>query len=598
MTNSLCRILVGAMAAALLGEAASCQAAEYFVDATLGQDDNSGLSPAEAWQSIGHVNQAPLHGGDTVRLKAGGVWRETLMCQSGLEGQPVTYTSYGEGPKPTLLASVNLRSPDAWIPDGENIWRTREDQITDSQPYPAFASGNWSLYCDGKGAATMTGGTEDDRGRKTYTLHCRKRGERSTNIQVNCIGIALEPEQCIRFRFRAKASNPFVISSISLMQASQPWGSYGTLCSRSTDISTDWQEHELLFRTTVTTPVTNGRLSFFIGDAVPDGAEFSFVPLGAELVRCDSLGLNADVGNLILIPEGRSEKVAGWKRWDRESLASQGDFFHDPADRCLYLYSQRHPAEFYSQIEAAMKRTIVRFLDSSHVIVDGLTIACTGAHGANGSYCKHGTIRNCEFLWIGGSHLYTRNGVPVRYGNGVEFWDGCEGMTVENNYFENIYDTAMTNQGRGKGAVKDMVWRNNKTFRCEQTYEIWFSNPEMEVDGLLVSGNESVDAGYGWGHVQRPNKNGCHFLAYSLKCKLGDIRYEHNTLNNARDAIVWFTNPRLNEFHIDHNTYIQDGKKPDESKLFRWLGAPADGVTFDDYRTATGNDRNSILKTR
>ena len=597
MTNSLYRILVGAMAAAVLGEAASCQAAEYFVDATSGHDDNSGLSPAEAWQSIEHVNQAPLHAGDTVRFKSGGVWRETLMCQSGIESQPVTYTSYGEGPKPTLLASVNLCSPDAWIPDGENIWRTREDRITDSQPFPTFASGNWSLYCDGNGEATMTTGT-DDRGKKVYSLHCRKRGERSTNIQLNCIGFALEPGQCIRYRFRAKATHSFVITNISLMRANQPWGGYGTLCSRSTDITTEWQEHEVVFRTTVTTPVTDSRLSFFIGDAVPNGAEFSFVPLGAELIRCDSLGLNADVGNLILIPKGKSEKVAGWKRWDRESLTSQGDFFHDPADRRLYVYSQRHPAEFYSQIEAAMKRVIVRFLDSSHVIVDGLTIAYTGAHGANGSYCRHGTIRNCEFLWIGGSHLYTRNGSPVRYGNGVEFWDGCEGMTVENNYFENIYDTAMTNQGRGKGMVKDMVWRDNKTFRCEQTYEIWFSNPEMEVDGLLVTGNESVDTGYGWGHIQRPNKNGCHFLAYNLKCKIGNIRYERNTLNNARDAIVWFANSRLNEFRIDHNTYIQDCKTPDEARLFRWSGAPTDGVTFDDYRAATGNDQNSILKPR
>jgi hypothetical protein len=597
MSNWLRPLTVVAAATLVLGQAPSGWTAEYFVDAAAGRDGNSGLSPAEAWQSIERVNQARLNAGDTVRLKAGSVWRESLLCQSGAEGQPVTYTSFGEGPKPTLLASVDLCSPEAWVPDGGNIWKTREDKITGNEPIPSFASGDWSLYCDGKGEATMTVGTDDQKG-KVYTLRCRNSGERPTNIQLNCVGIALEPGQYIRYRFRAKATHPFSITDISLIQANHPWGSYGALGSRATNITTEWQDHELVFRTTVAIPVTDGRLSFFIGGSVANDSEFSFMPLGAELVRCDSLGLDADVGNIILIPKGKSEKIAGWKRWDRASLTKQADFFHDPADRRLYLYSEGHPAELYTQIEAAMKRVIVRFLDSTHVTVDGLTIANTGAHGANGSYCKHGTIRNCEFLWIGGSHLYTRNNVPVRYGNGVEFWDGCEGMTVEHNYFENIYDTAMTNQGRGKGAVKDMVWRNNKTFRCEQAYEIWLSNPEMEVDRLLVTGNECIDSGYGWGHVQRPNKNGCHFLAYNLKCIIRDIRYERNTLNDARDAIIWFTNSRLGEFHIDHNTYIQDTEAPDKAALFRWLGVPSEGVTFDAYRDATGNDQSSVLRAK
>ena len=354
----------------------------------------------------------------------------------------------------------------------------------------------------------------------------------------------------------------------------------------------------MVIRTTVATPVTDGRLSFFIGSSIADGSEFSFMPLGAELVQLRFVGPGRG-------REGTSSCSSKVNR--RRSPAGSVGIGQVLRDReissttrlTIVCISTRNaiPLNCTRQIEAAMKRVIVRFLDSTHVTVDGLTIAYTGAHGANGSYCKHGTIRNCEFLWIGGSHLYTRNGSPVRYGNGVEFWDGCEGMTVENNYFENIYDTAMTNQGRGEGEVKDMVWRNNKTFRCEQAYEIWFSNPKMKVDRLFVTGNECVDSGYGWGHVQRPNKNGCHFLAYTLKCRIGDIRYERNTLNNARDAIIWFTNSRLSEFCIDNNTYIQDCEAPDKTELFRWSGLPAEGVTFDAYRDATGNDRESVLKT-
>jgi hypothetical protein len=405
------------------------QAADYFVNAESGHDDNSGLSPAEAWQSIERVNQTRLSAGDTVHLKAGSVWRESLMCQSGVEGRPVTYTSYGEGPKPTLLASVDLCSPDTWVPDGPNVWATRRDRITGNEPIPSFASKDWSLYCDGEGEASMTTGT-GHQGSTVYTLRCRKPGERPTNIQLNCVGIALEPGQCIRYRFRAKATHPFSITDIALIQANHPWGSYGVTCQRATDITTDWQEHEVVIRTTMATPVTDGRLSFFIGSSITQGSEFSFIPLGAELVHCDSLGLDADVGNIILVPKAGLQKIAAWKRWDRANLTRQGDFFHDPADNRLYFYSERHPAELYSQIEAAMKRVIVRFQDSTYVTVDGLTIAYTGAHGANGSYCKHGIIRNCEFLWIGGSHLFTqirRSILPKSYRPGPSHhpWQPC-----------------------------------------------------------------------------------------------------------------------------------------------------------------------------
>ena len=570
------------------------QSAEYFVDAESGKDNNSGLSVAEAWCSVGQVNRADLKPGDTVRFKAGCTWRESLVCRSGAEGNPITYTRYGEGDKPTLLSSVDLASPECWVSEGDNIWKTRNDSIIGSEPFSTFASGGWSLHCDGKGSAAVTV-TVNERKEKVYNLKCRRKGEKSTNIQLNNVRIPLQPEQVIRYRFRAKALKPFSIKSMTLMKSHKPWSRYGNVLKCSADIGTEWTEHEVVFQTTVKEPVTDGRLSFFIGDILEDGNVFSFISLGAELVEYKSLGLNADVGNIILIEKGKSKKIAGWKRWSLKDLTKQGDFYHDLSDNRLCFYSAKNPADTYSQIEAALKRGIVRLHNTSYVVVDGLTIAYTGAHGANGSNCRNGTIRNCNFLWIGGSLLFRHNGNPVRYGNGVEFWNGCENMTVENNYFENIYDTAMTNQGRGDGVVRNMTWRNNKIVRCEQSYEIWFSNPEMVVDGLFFTGNECIDSGFGWGHIQRPTAAGCHLLAYSLKCQLKDIRYEHNTFNNAKDAQIWFHNPRLKEIQINHNKYIQRCAAPQDAKLFRWYGSDKGGVTFDVYREATGNDQDSTL---
>ena len=63
-------------------------ATEYFVDASNGRDRNSGLSPAEAWQSVRQVNSTAFKPGDVVRFKAGEIWRESLQAKSGAPGQP------------------------------------------------------------------------------------------------------------------------------------------------------------------------------------------------------------------------------------------------------------------------------------------------------------------------------------------------------------------------------------------------------------------------------------------------------------------------------------------------------------------------------
>jgi hypothetical protein len=327
---------------------ASGRAAKYFVDAASGRDSNSGSSADAPWQSVRRVNQARLGPGDTVRFKAGCVWRESLDCRSGIEGRPVTHSSYGEGPKPALQASLDLGSLDAWIAAGSNVWKTCEDSIIDRQPLPSFAPGDWGIYCDGNGLATMAANT-DDRNDKVYTLHCLHAGERPTNIQLNYCGIDLQPEKVIRYRFRAKATKPFTVSEIVLMRAQRPWGSYGVLLKPTVQIATDWQDYEVLFRTTIDTPVSDGRLSFFVGKAIA----------------------------------------------------------------------------------------------------------------------------------------------------------------------------------------------NDK-----------------------------------------------------------DIRYENNTLNHARDALIWFFNPRLGEIDINHNTYVQDCEDPDEARLFRWTEVAKEGVTFKEYRNATGNDQDSSLKAR
>ena len=77
----------------------------YYVDPA-GSDAAAGTSAGTAWQTLSKVNGTTLTAGQTVALKAGGVWRETLTPgQSGIAGAPITYTSYGTGAQPIISAA-------------------------------------------------------------------------------------------------------------------------------------------------------------------------------------------------------------------------------------------------------------------------------------------------------------------------------------------------------------------------------------------------------------------------------------------------------------------------------------------------------------
>lgn len=79
------------------------QAETYYVDATDGNDSNSGTSPSEAWQSISKINNTSFQPGDQILFQRGEVWTERLQpSTSGTSNSPITYSAYGSGIKPTI----------------------------------------------------------------------------------------------------------------------------------------------------------------------------------------------------------------------------------------------------------------------------------------------------------------------------------------------------------------------------------------------------------------------------------------------------------------------------------------------------------------
>ncbi|MBR9692823.1 right-handed parallel beta-helix repeat-containing protein, partial [Candidatus Woesearchaeota archaeon] len=92
----------------------------YYVDATNGNDDNDGLSPASAWQTTGRVptGTGELQPGDSVLFKRGDTFRSKTMYTtwsraplsiraSGTEENPITFGAYGTGEKPIISAAYS-----------------------------------------------------------------------------------------------------------------------------------------------------------------------------------------------------------------------------------------------------------------------------------------------------------------------------------------------------------------------------------------------------------------------------------------------------------------------------------------------------------
>jgi len=76
----------------------------YYVDATGGADGNTGLSPAQAWQTIAHVNAQAFVAGDSILFKRGETWTGTALVppSSGAAGNRITFADYGSGAKPII----------------------------------------------------------------------------------------------------------------------------------------------------------------------------------------------------------------------------------------------------------------------------------------------------------------------------------------------------------------------------------------------------------------------------------------------------------------------------------------------------------------
>ena len=87
----------------------------YHVDSLTGDDSNSGLGPAEAWQSLNKVNSNTYGPGDRILFKSGTRYRGQLAPRGSgnmFDGKPnpIIIDRYGQGARPRLDGEGKFRS--------------------------------------------------------------------------------------------------------------------------------------------------------------------------------------------------------------------------------------------------------------------------------------------------------------------------------------------------------------------------------------------------------------------------------------------------------------------------------------------------------
>ncbi len=110
------RILSASDAAAVEQDMALAWRSALYVDATLGNDGNTGWEPDSALKTIAAARALDLRRGSRVLLKCGEVWRRDPLLfnrnyQAGTADAPLVIGQYGSGDKPKLVGSTQITSP-------------------------------------------------------------------------------------------------------------------------------------------------------------------------------------------------------------------------------------------------------------------------------------------------------------------------------------------------------------------------------------------------------------------------------------------------------------------------------------------------------
>ncbi|MBE6805276.1 MAG: hypothetical protein E7526_01960 [Ruminococcaceae bacterium] len=324
-----------------------------------------------------------------------------------------------------------------------------------------------------------------------------------------------------------------------------------------------------------------------------------------------------DIGNIVF-DEGKEWGYKKVKGRDEDTTPTLDlDYFHDVSGHKLYLCSEKgEPAKRWKDMHICNCCTILHGVESG-VVIDGLTLKYAGAFAISGGTVKYPpnalpyyegfsdfTVRNCEMEWIGGSIQGDPTKSTTRFGNGFEIWGGGSNLLVENCYFNQCYDAALTQQFSGQMGTNFPVTVENSVFRNNL-----FENNTYDYEYFLTEFDENrkhkADSGFGFFNVSFENnicrKNGYGFgnqrpARYSPAClkawghqnKSKNFVVKNNIFDRADYCLLEIMAGAGEEYAptLDGNVYCQYENKEWIRKV---KGKPASVFNGDTIKNPTAN---------
>lgn len=131
-TAVLLALLLTATAWILAAPPAMAAPTTYYLDATGGNDSNTGTSPSSAWRSLQKVNATTFQPGDAILLRAGAVWNGQLWPKgSGTSAARIRLDRYGDGAKPMVNGGGNIQGT-VYLRD-QPYWEIRNLEVTNNK---------------------------------------------------------------------------------------------------------------------------------------------------------------------------------------------------------------------------------------------------------------------------------------------------------------------------------------------------------------------------------------------------------------------------------------------------------------------------------
>ncbi|MCL6592063.1 MAG: carbohydrate binding domain-containing protein [Firmicutes bacterium] len=194
-------------------------------------------------------------------------------------------------------------------------------------PNPSFTTNDDSWYSFADNTAQVIGERDAlnyDSGPAGYRIQCIAKGNGPESIQLFTMPLTIVQDKIYMLTFRAKCSSNFSIPSINLMKATSPWNVYATPYHGLSIGATVWKTYAVIFKANAT--ANDGRITFFLGGALPEGALFHIDTLSLKEVYVNPF---PPAGELLSNP-GFDMGIAGWSFYSDPTAQAKGCL--DPSD--------------------------------------------------------------------------------------------------------------------------------------------------------------------------------------------------------------------------------------------------------------------------